>query len=341
MNQLLIRTDATARMGTGHVMRCLALAEAWHGSGGYVTFLSHCLNDGLTRMLDSKGLTLLDTPRPHPDPADLQATLAVIEDRADDRPWVVLDGYHFDEHYHRALRAACSKVMVIDDFNHLPRYHADVLLNQNIGAEHLSYSADQDTTLLLGTRYAILRSEFRNRDPGTAHFPETATNLLVTLGGSDPDNVTLKVLQALAELDVDGLQAKVVVGPANRNRETLKQYGQAAELLDNPAMPELMAWADLAISAGGTTCWELAFMGVPCLVLTLAENQEGIAEGLTRAGAAVSCGWARDVTVGRLREHLRELVLDRALREECARASQCLVDGLGVQRVIQTMGAVA
>jgi len=330
---LTIRADATVQMGSGHIMRCLALAQAWRARGGEVTFLSACENAGLRQRIEQAGCAFVAIPKPHPDPGDLSTTLDFLAKQSQPQ-WMVLDGYHFTPDYQAMLRGA--RLLVMDDMAALERYHADIMLNQNSHAPHLSYHTGPDTLLLLGTRYALLREEFSTVSP---REPEsTARKVLVTLGGSDPDNATLKVIRALRQLA--DIEAKVVIGPANPHAERLRQAadGSTVELLYNVTrMPELMAWADVAVTASGSTCWELLYMGLPSAVIVLAENQEPIARDLSERGAVINLGWQHDLNDEQIGAALCSLIGDAARRKQMAACGRALVDGRGAERVIWAM----
>jgi spore coat polysaccharide biosynthesis predicted glycosyltransferase SpsG len=313
---LFIRADADSRIGTGHLLRCLALAQSWKARGGEATFVSFCESAALRQRILSEGFRLVAVERTHPDPADLVQ--------------------------------AGHRLLVIDDYNHLPHYHANILLNQNIGSETISYSYDSDTVGLFGPKYALLRSEFltwKNRTPGQT---QRGRKILVTLGGADPDNVTLKVVRALLQTGLDDLEVNIVAGPANPNVKMLeseienaRQLGKTVNfsirLLRDANMPELMTGANLAVSAGGSTCWELCFFGVPILVIISAENQRASARGLHRTGAAVSLGWHEDVEVGELAEAIENLMNDPRKLESMSSQGMNIVDGQGSERILTLM----
>ncbi len=337
MKSVLIRTDANTQIGIGHVMRCLALAQAWQAEGGRTIFVSHCESETLRQHVEAAGISFIALDTPYPNSADIKRTLTLL--REFETKWLVLDGYHFDPAYQEAVRKAGYRLLVIDDTAHWPEYHADILLNQNINAGGLSYLCDPDTTLLLGTRYVLLRPEFLSWRSCARETRESGHRVLVTLGGGDPENVTLKVIQALQLVDVSGLEAKIVVGPANPNREILCRAVERSpinlQLL--PAlsdMPELMAWADLAVSGGGTTPWELVFMGVPSVVLVMAENQRVIAEELDKMGAVFNLGWHEQVSSSHVAQAMTRLLLSAEARRRMASRGQDLVDGDGVDRVL-------
>jgi UDP-2,4-diacetamido-2,4,6-trideoxy-beta-L-altropyranose hydrolase len=344
---LFIRADATPQIGTGHIMRCIALAQAWLDKGGKVIFLSHCDSETLRHRIINEGFDLIPIEKPFPDPSDLTQTLNVLKRHAlcsipHASPWLVLDGYHFTPYYQKAIRENGHKLLVIDDMAHLDHYHADILLNQNIHAPKLNYPCDKDTIQLLGCDYTMLRKEFLKYRNWNRQIPEKAKKILVTMGGSDPDNVTLKVIEAIKSLNMPELDVQVIDGPSNPNLRILKASMLHApcpmRLLYNASnMPELMAWADLSISAGGSTCWELAFMGVPSLTVVIAENQRDVAKGLERAEIFKTVGWYKAMNNDVLVTRLSSLIRDKKLREKESRLGRQLIDGKGAKNIVQAL----
>ena len=343
--QLVVRADAGAHLGTGHLMRCLALAQAWIAEGGKVTFLSCCESPALRRRVTREGARFVPLAAAHPDPTDWQATLRLIRKLKPD--WLVIDGYHFDPEYQKAARAAGVRVLVVDDMAHWPKCHADILLNQNLGAEKLQYHCDRDTELLLGTQYVLMRTEFLKWRGRQREIPREARKVLVTMGGSDPDNVSLKVVRALEHVPMDRLEVVVVLGASNPHGESLraairspefKAHNHKVRLQSSSLnMPELMAWADVAVTAGGGTCWELAFMGVPSLVLALAANQRPTARALAARRAAKSLGTSERLSTTAVVRALVRLLQDASLREAMSGRGRRFVDGYGADRVLMTM----
>lgn len=340
---LIIRADASTRIGTGHIMRCIALAQAWKDQGGDVTFLSHCDGANLRKRIEDEGFDFVPIEKPHPDPYDLQQILTTFKAQSSKfKTWVVVDGYHFTPDYQKTIRGNGYRLLVIDDTAHLDHYHADILLNQNIHASSLHYSCDRDTVKLLGCEYVLLRREFLKYKDWNRVISDKAKKILVTMGGSDSDNVTLKVFEALNNLDVLDLEVKVVVGPANPNINTLKKKFRlspfTSHLLSSVSnMSELMAWADIAVSAGGSTCWELAFMGLPFVAVILAENQERIAIGLEKTGVGANAGWHNGLTNRNMVPLLRTTIFDREVCFDMSQNGRRLVDGRGAGRIIEIM----
>ena len=335
-HSLLIRVDASVQIGTGHVMRCLAFAQSWKNRGGKATFITCCESRDLRESISNAGMQVVMLDRTHPNPLDWELTSQILQKHSN--AWVVLDGYHFNPEYQRQVKNTGQRLLVIDDTAHLDHYYADIILNQNISADKLSYSCDPNTRLLLGTDYVLLRSEFHAWRDWQREVPEIARRVLVTLGGGDPYNVTLHVINSLKILSISDLEVRVVVGALNPHiqilREALLSVPCTIKLLHNVKnMPDLMAWADLAVSAGGSTTWELAFMGVPSLVLTIADNHDEIGKDLEKIGVALDLGWYHTFDAGALKLAILDVLYDRDKRIEMSENGRKLVDGKGIDRL--------
>jgi len=324
MKDLIFRVDAGNKIGTGHLMRCLALAQAWQDTGGRAVFITTCRNESLLERLDAEGFAV------HRLPENNEWGEAARIIAGYDADWLVLDGYHFDEAYQRSIKDAGYKLLAIDDMAHLKHYYADIILNQNLHAEQLSYECEPHTRLLMGTDYVLLRREFlayKGRKPETA---ETAKKILLTMGGSDPNNITLKVIQALGQVGVPGIEAIVVIGASNQNADALRAAAGESlvhmQTIRNAGnMPELMAEADVAVCSAGTTVWELVYSGVPMLLSVIADNQQDIMQ------SAIDKKIALPFSI----ENIKLLLNNRQLRADMGTASRSIVDGLGTRRIVQ------
>jgi len=340
---IFVRADASASIGTGHVMRCIALGQAWQDKGGRVVFISHCESGKLQERIIGEGFDFIYIENPHPHSSDLDKTietLSTIHHSPSTNDWLAVDGYHFDSMYQKKIKEAGYRLLWIDDYGHADHYYADIVLNQNISAEESFYSKRESyTRLLLGTRYVLLRREFRQWQGWQREIPDTAKKILVTLGGSDPENLTLKIVQALKQVDISGLEAKIVVGPSNPNLHTLQQEvsdNANLQIITNATnMPELMAWADVAVSAGGSTCWEMALLGLPNMIIFFAGNQKPIAEKLHADNVALSLGWGHKLTIKDIAQSLEKLIRTAPLRKIFSINSRNLIDGDGAQQICQ------
>lgn len=341
MNKLLIvRVDANTRMGTGHLMRCLALAQAWKDSGGKGVFVTARNSKSLLERLGNEGFSVHVLDKAYPDPHDWEVTKEVLDMYPD--AWVVLDGYHFDPAYQQRVKEAGHQLLVIDDMAHLEHYYADIVLNQNLHAEQLNYSCEPYTQLLLGTQYVLLRREFLQWQSWKREIPEVARKVLVTLGGGDPDNATLKIIKAMNKVKLQDLEVKVVIGSSNLHMASLKEAVHHSpftiHLLPSVEnMPELMAWADVAISSGGTTCWEMAFMGLPAIVGQIAQVENLLVSGLKQLGLFLHTGWFAQLSIEDLAEVIREYLHDKDWRTRMSRLGQETVDGSGCARVLKSI----
>jgi UDP-2,4-diacetamido-2,4,6-trideoxy-beta-L-altropyranose hydrolase len=334
---LIIRVDASTQMGTGHLMRCLALAQAWKDASGKVTFVTACQTEGLLERLQEEGFGLNVLAHPYPDPGDWDFTKDILAAHPD--AWVVLDGYHFNEGYQQWVKEAGHRLLVIDDMAHLKHYYADIVLNQNLHAEQLHYACEPYTRLLLGTHYVLLRREFLAWKNWKREIPKVARRVLVTLGGGDPENHTLKVIQTLQKIDIPGLEAVVVVGVSNSYVNVLesavRQSHVPIRLICNAGnMPELMSWADVVVSGAGSTTWELVYMGVPMLAMVLAPNQEAIARVLKESNIAVGLNFKSTYHSKPINQLIEELLVNEKARITMSQMGKTLVDGQGAKRIV-------
>ena len=350
---LVIRADASGGVGAGHVMRCLALVQAWQAHGGRTVWIGHCPIEALRRRIRAAEAAFEPLERPHPDPADLAATRASLsriarESDAFEIIWLVLDGMHFDPAYQEAVRPAEGRTLVIDDLAAWPQYHADLLLNQNLGAQRNQYVCDEHASFLLGPRYTLLRKEFLPQESWRRKPIELGAarpaRILVTLGGDHCQEAISLALEGLKRLDLPW-EARVVLGVANAQGKSAasprSQPGQKIQFLsDVHNMPEQMAWADVALSAAGTTCWEMAFMELPSAVIVLADNQRAVAEPLAEAGTLVNLGPLAELSADRVAAELGVLCRDAKRRFAMGQTGRRLVDARGAQRVVAVMSAL-
>jgi len=340
MKPLIIRADAGPVMGTGHVMRCLALAEAWQDTGGKVFFVSSYNSPSLKARLVEEGMEIVHVPGEAGSAGDAEETARIA--REEGAGWVVVDGYHFGAAYQKTLRNAGVAVLFIDDYGHAGHYYADIVLNQNIYAGMSFYKHHEPyTRFLLGPDFVLIRREFLKRSVHDRTIPEIARKLLITMGGSDPDNITLRVIEAARAVDVRDIEVTVVVGGANPHftqiHDAVRDSSRFRLVKNAGNMPDLMAWADVAVSAGGSTCWELLFMGLPSLVIPIAENQIPIAKRLESLCLAevIDAPGADDPE--RLAKVVSDLMLSQDKRSGFSERMLQYVDGKGPLRILHAM----
>ena len=337
MKTLVIRADASSDIGSGHVMRCLALAQAWQDAKGRAIFVMATEDHRIRERLVAERMEVFQVNTIAGSEQDAEKTRNIVLSL--EAEWLVLDGYHFNPHYRSQLLNPC-RLLVVDDHAESPPYDCDLLLNVNIYAVPAMYpELPEYTHTLLGPKYALLRREFLA--PFVNRISDTPFRILITFGGSDPHNVSLLVLNALAQLSIN-FEVVVVAGSSNAHLDTLRT--RASELrfpvrvLSNVSnMPELMDWADLGISAGGGTCFEFAIRKVPMLLITMASNHERTVEAFRESGAAVSPGWFHSLDADGLSRCVQKVASDASLRAGMVEQAAKLVDGAGTERIVKMM----
>ena len=325
-------------------MRCRALAQAWCESGGQVVFVLRERNPAMDVLLLRESCMLEYISAPAASAADAMQTIAMCGKYQ--AAWVVVDGYQFGVEYRRLLKEACLRVLWLDDCCSDKNFYADLVLDQSpFHDESLCIKKEPFMMLLRGSRYVLLRKEFLCWRQSMRDVAPTAKRVLVALGGSDPENITLKVVRALLAIKDRDLEIVVIMGMeysgASALRSLLKNVQHHTICLkrnvDN--MPEQMAWADIAVVAGGTTSWELAFMGVPSVMIVLSDNQVNIANSLDKKGVTINLGWHFDSSIERIADMVKSLIDDEARRRSMIECGRQMVDGNGVYRVLTCMRA--
>lgn len=329
---LLLRADAGPAIGVGHLMRCLALAETWLHAGGRALLVSTGLSPAAAARLVEAGIAHRQIDAQPGSLADAEGTRRCAAEA--EATWVVLDGYRFDGAYQRDLKRAGFRLLAIDDFGHMGEYAADLVLDQNLGARPEAYARRApESRLLLGARFVLLRRQFATRAGDRRDARPAPCRVLVTLGGGDAQRTTAAVVRAIERIPAELISgATVVLGDSCPHALVID--GEAAARIQVRRsvgdMAALMVDCDLAIAGGGTTAWELAFMGVPTVHLALAENQVPNCEALDAAGA----GQYVRAPEG-LAEALSRWAEDSAGRNAMAARARVLVDGQGAWRVWQ------
>jgi len=339
---ILIRADAGPRHGFGHVMRCLALAQAAADAGCRIAWATAECPEGARQRLATEGIDPVAIEALPGSPEDADATIAAA--RQAEAIGIVLDGYHFTAEYQDRLTAANARILYLDDNAILPRYPGSLLLNQNPYADHRQYPTVAEERLLLGPQYLLLRREFRQTRARHEDdvVPSDSRRIIVTFGGCDGAGWTDRALSALSTVTAHRLHITVVIGAGNARREPIAKAAAASphhvDLVTNPPdMASLMRSADLVVSAAGTTVWELATLGVSAVILPVADNQRHIADTLDLLGVAQSLGWHEQATEADLAAAVGNLLDDDSRRQAMAAAGRQLADGLGAERVLREL----
>lgn len=332
--RLIIRADASDSIGGGHVMRCLALANAWRDGGGAATFAAAEITAGLRGRIDAGGHAIADiaAPRGAPDDARLTVELA----RGLSAAVVVLDGYCFGLTYQSALHRDDFLLVLYDDEGQARRFDCDVLVNQNIWATEACYALRTCACLLTGARYAALRAEFLRLREQPRRY-DKASRVVVSLGLSDTTDLLLAILAAFDRSAAPSLDITMLTGTGDLDR--IGRAGAASRhrvccQASAENFAELLLAADLAILAGGGTAHEAACLGTPMIVMCIADNQRPAYREFVRRGVALGGGEAGRTSIEYLTAVIDRFLGDAALREHCGLAARAAVDGHGAERVV-------
>ena len=331
---ILIRADANEHIGTGHVMRCLSVAGAFVNKGEKVLFVT--ADHRGDKLINQQGF----------DTVSLDSEWTDMESEGVDKVvkkykpnLVLVDSYYVTEHYLDSLRDIIHTAY-FDDLN-IKRWNVDYLINYNIFAEVFDYSQYRriKTKLLLTPRYAPLRDEFRNCPE---HKITKVSDIMVTAGGADPEHITERIMSGICPVMRD-IVFHFIVGALNPRLSDIKNLAEGKENIvlhiNERHMSDLMEKCDLAISAAGTTLYELCAMGIPTIAYTLADNQMVAAEQFAKHGIMLSAGDCRgdDGFIGRIEELLRRIIDDNELRYKLSTRMQKLVDGKGAERIVDAL----
>ncbi|WP_099354149.1 UDP-2,4-diacetamido-2,4,6-trideoxy-beta-L-altropyranose hydrolase [Fredinandcohnia onubensis] len=298
-----IRVDASFEIGTGHVMRCLTLAELLkeHGAA-QITFICRKHEGNLCDYIKGKGFPVIVLPRKEAhhfrghvlhanwlkvsQKVDAAETISFIKDKCVDL--LVIDHYAIDIEWEKELIPYVERIMVIDDLadrKHKCHYLLDQNFYENMDTRYKTLVPD-NCEKFLGPEFAILRKEFLDRKGCLRNRDGQIRRILIFFGGIDPSNETLKAIYAIKALSRKDIMVDVVVGSNNENKEHLKTICNKSKNitfhLQVNNMAELMNQADLCIGAGGTTTWERCVMGLPTILISIAKNQELIASTLSK-----------------------------------------------------------
>jgi len=331
---VLFRADGNLQIGSGHIMRCLSLADAFRENGEGVVFIT--ADDCFQDVIQKRGYecAVLHTKYEHME-AELPALLPLLQKF---RPrCVLLDGYFVTPDYMAAIRKT-APLIYIDDQNFFD-YPADLVVNYTLYADQLPYP--QNKRYLLGPDYALLRKEFQNVPKRQA--AERAKHILVSTGGADSEHVALSCVRYLREQREGGITYHVVLGGMNPDTAEIARSaaGHDSIVLHRQVsdMCALMLQCDAAISAGGTTLFELCACGLPTVTYILADNQIMNAASFSGAGLMLCAGDVRQDRqfTAHIFELLKTLRKNQALRQKMAEQMQILVDGFGATRLAKAI----
>ena len=352
------RVDASLQIGTGHLMRCITLANKLKENGAINTFICRQIPVFLQTKVLEQGheLILLAKPTEQIDDVgvgylahaewlnttqtkDAQDVLEAIIDRKCD--WLIIDHYALDIVWETKLRDATKNILVIDDIADR-KHDCDVLLDQNFYVDMQNRYIDKvpkHCQLLLGPRYALLRPEFLSARQHAKVRSGGVKRILVFFGGVDADNYTCMTLTALQHLDLKGIAVDVVIGAEHPNRDELLSICKANDFvchIQTQHMAELMLQADLSIGAGGSATWERCCLGLPAIAISTADNQ-AIQIKDAALGGLIYVIETNTNFPKVIERHLLSMIESSIFRQVLSNNSMKMVDGRGVLRLVGKM----
>ena len=367
---IAIRVDASAKIGLGHLMRCMTLANHLVQFGAKVLFVCRDLSDVFSKLISENGHEVVHLNRSSDSSFSQQKAHA---DRSNDEllpqhanwldvswdadaadcierlaicgqiDWLIVDHYALDKRWESAMRSIAKKIMVIDDL--ADRQHdCDILLDQNYYVDQeVRYQAliAATTHLMLGPHYALLRPEFsivKNDEERSNRFLMKPKRINICFGGVDANGDSFKALEAVTSLlnDYD-LQVDVILGRASPHvahiGEWIKKYKQVELHVAPTNMAELMASADIAIGAAGSMSWERASLGVPSIAVAIAENQFKVGQDAATVGMHLFLGRASEINVAQIKTAILVLLENSCLRELFVNRSLAMCDAQGASKI--------
>lgn len=318
---ICIRADGGSTIGMGHIMRTLVIAQKLKENHNvfYACRVDEPLSDkyklGIEKV-ESEGFKVVTLH-------ENNFKNEVKDIKAD---FIITDSYDVDEEYFNILKENFKLSGCLDDEKICNYFNVDFLINQNMYAEDLNYKANLDTEFMLGNKYIILRDEFRNLK--RKEIKKNIENIMITVGGSDNNNITETIIKSLRKLS--DVVLYIVVGPAFKYIENLKKYQcENIKLCFNADMAKLMEKCDLAIASCGTTLYELAAVGTPVIGIVVAENQTFAAKIMDAKGI---------IKYSNL-EDLYETVINltNEKRKQMSFIGSNMVDGMGINRIVEAI----
>ena len=329
---IFIRTDASVEIGTGHVMRCITLAKQLVSKGAEVSFICRDFLGNKIAFIQEQGFSVYILPSLIDEGHwnwisefwkwDAEETRQILREKNADL--LIVDHYSIDIKWEKELRSLVKHIMVIDDLAN--RIHdCDLLLDQNYYRNmHDRYKnlIPNSCMKLLGPNYVLLREDFLSIHIEKLNRHKNLNNILIFFGGTDPTGETIKVLKAIKELALADVEYNVVVGDTNPQKNKVKNLCQQISNVKFHCqisnMAELMVKAVLAIGAGGTTSWERCYLGLPTLLIIVADNQKEVAHAINERRVVYCLGESKEVAYNIIREKIYEMYKNPAIIKEMA-----------------------
>jgi spore coat polysaccharide biosynthesis predicted glycosyltransferase SpsG len=324
-----IRADCGASIGYGHVMRCLSVADTLSRNGRTSTkFIMAAESDA--KPVEDVGMEVCRLSV-----SGLGMDEIIAGNSAGDL--LILDSYQVQEQDLEKLKTAGIRVAMFADGNTMEKYPCELVIDSAPAANSLPYRGLSETSFCLGSDYYPLREEFKKL-PRRKVIEKTARKIVITFGGSDHDDVTVQALEALAYVDGD-FEISAILGPAYVGQaEEVGRRDPRVQLLRNlPDIAPIMGSADIAISSSGGTASEMAYLGIPMVLMALSTDQIPVAQAMSKQGAAVYLGRSELVRTADITQAIIPLISDHARRTNMSEAGLRLIDGNGPKRIAEAI----
>tara|TARA_A100001015_G_scaffold133674_1_gene148327 strand:- start:2406 stop:3956 length:1551 start_codon:yes stop_codon:yes gene_type:complete len=350
---VVFRVDSSSKIGTGHVIRCKTLARALKKKGCEVLFISRDHNGNISKNLSDEGYEVLLLPASQDiikdesnyldwlevsQKIDADDTVCAIKSKKVDL--LIVDHYALDKEWEDAVQPYVDKLMVIDDLANR-KHSCDILLDQNFSNDaqyRYKNLIDNKCVTFFGPEYALLNSAYTNYKE-RKNYSKMNNRVLIFMGGSDNENITLKLLNIFKKNKFLDIEIDIVLGINYSNKDKLIDEANSREFTNiyasKPHLADLMARADIAIGAGGVTTWERMSMGLPSIVISVAENQEHICKELSEADLITYIGKSQDFNKKIVSSTLSNILKDTKHLNNQSIKCKSLVDGLGTNRIVE------
>ena len=339
---VVIRVDSGKEIGWGHMMRCFSLAEAITAKNVKISFISRKLSGNLCKFIEEKGYDVYYLPNKDLEwKNDAVKTIKIINN-LDSVDWLIVDNYRLDKKWEVILRPHVKKIMVIDDMT--KREHdCDLILDQNL-YENMKECYEglipRDCKKLIGPKFALLRKEFYQIRKNLKKPNGKIKRILVSFGSDDHTNETMKVLEAINQLNNKQIKVDFVFGISGKIFKNMKKLCSKTSNItchyQSMNIAQLMKKSDLSIGAGGSTTWERCCLGLPSIVSISAKNQKKLTEVVAKNGCSVNLGWAKELSS---EDYVKAIEsLDNMHISQMSKKCVQLVDGRGTHRVVGEMG---
>lgn len=345
---IVFRVDSSFDLGIGHVMRCITLADSLKKEGMDVRFICRKAKGDCIQLIKNNGFDVYEL-KPVDNSIllymkkgwkqDVKETMEILNKF--DVGILIIDHYAIDEKWEQEIRIYTNKIVVIDDI--ADRSHVcDILIDQNYyenASDRYTSNVSERCELLLGPIYALLRPEFASTRMKMKQRNGIVKSIMISFGGSDPSNETMKVLLAIQ--DQKQFEVHVVVGQSNIFKEEIKKfcinYPHLHYYCQIDEMADLMSKCDLAIGAGGSTSWERCCLGLPSIIVSTAENQVELAKNIAKVSVTHYLGDAQNIGITEWRDKILTVINSEAKLVEMSCSGMKLVDGLGAERVVKAI----